>query len=419
MDYKSTIITSPTIRTALNINPDTAVVDGKGNLYWNTIDEKDTNGNLIRYSDAVDEIQERMAQEREIINNATIEKGNPTQMIARTASFIVGVEFENINSASNVYLMDSYGNVIVDGNGDPIPDPNIYEENKNVDFGIILRPIVDLSVDKTITYMSIQLANGQILASGDPRTDDLPYTRAVDDSIFVDMDADLIQGASLNMRYDIEIRNSSEVDYQYSELDTTAGKAGRRYYYFGDRLPELQKTEYINLVGDYLDEEVYYELSQINQGLTNGWKETTAIELQAKGSVSKEAKDKLIAGKYNVLTTTEFNEGLGASSTPSSSTSKTISFGVTKLLGTKSELVFTNDVEILELHGSARRITRKAIPGNLIPSQAKECDEDSVHLTIMPPTGANKNYVVYVTIAIGALVAIGVGAIFIRKRFVK
>lgn len=424
-DYKSTIIASSEIRRALNIQPATATIEGRGNYNWNTLQEKDTNGNIIRYSDAVDEIIERMKQEQEddILNYSTIQNAIETQthdMKARTASFIVGVEFENINSTADVYLRDTNGDVVVDENGNPMPDPNFYSDNKNIDFGIILRPIVELILDKNLTNMTIQLANGQMLVNGNPYEQDLPYTRAVEDNIYVDMDSDLIQGAALNMQYEIKLINNSEVDYKFTNLSSSdsVATAGRRYYYFGDNTGAVKIDKYVKLVGDYLDGELVYDINEMNEGLEEGWEIKTAEQLYNEGRISKETRDALIEGKHNIFVTTEFNKGLETSSNPNRATSKTVKVQVSKLLGAKDELVFTNDAEILEIYAIARTTGLDATPGNLMPQRAVEKDEDSVKLVIMPPTGSNEHvaYIAYTVTAIGSLLLILAGIIIIKKK---
>lgn len=424
-DYKSTIIASSEIRRALNIQPATATIEGRGNYNWNTLQEKDTNGNIIRYSDAVDEIIERMKQEQEddILNYSTIQNAIETQthdMKARTASFIVGVEFENINSTADVYLRDTNGDVVVDENGNPMPDPNFYSDNKNIDFGIILRPIVELILDKNLTNITIQLANGQMLVNGNPYEQDLPYTRAVEDNIYVDMDSDLIQGAALNMQYEIKLINNSEVDYKFTNLSSSdsVATAGRRYYYFGDSTGAVKIDKYVKLVGDYLDGELVYDINEMNEGLEEGWEIKTAEQLYNEGRISKETRDALIEGKHNIFVTTEFNKGLETSSNPNRATSKTVKVQVSKLLGAKDELVFTNDAEILEIYAIARTTGLDATPGNLMPQRAVEKDEDSVKLVIMPPTGSNEHvaYIAYTVTAIGSLLLILAGIIIIKKK---
>ncbi|MCI8655333.1 MAG: hypothetical protein HFJ48_05645 [Clostridia bacterium] len=414
-DYKSTIITSPEIMKALNIQPTSATIEGRGNYYWNTLEELDSSGNIIRYSDAVDEIVERMSKEDEddIINNTTAPEIG-SDMKARTASFIVGVEFENINGASNVYYLDTNGNYVIDENtGDPMPDPTYYTENKNIDFGIILRPVVDITLDKNITNLSIQLANGQMLVSGNPYTQNLPFTKAIEDDVYIDMDSDLIQGAALNIDYEVKLINASEVDYKYTTSDTV-GTAGRRYYWFGDKTGAQKIDKYVKRVSDYLDNEVVYDINEMNKELEDGWEITTAQKLYDEGLIEKAVRDALIEGKYTPFTTEEFDEKLAASSDPTVVMTKAVNFKVSKLLGAKDELVFSNDAEILELWASARRSVQISQPGNLIPQKAKEPDEDSVRLIIMPPTGGN-DITLYIITATCSLLLVAVGIILIKK----
>src|SRR5699024_4754566 len=99
-----------------------------------------------------------------------------------------------------------------------------------------------------------------------------------------------------------------------------------------------------------------------------------------------------------------------------------------KLLTTKDEMKYTNDVEILEYIGysqnkdktenSYNRV-KDTTPGNLIPERAKEDDEDSVRTTITPPTGVIISKTLYITTAGLGLIVLVVGVLFIKRRILN
>ena len=87
---------------------------------------------------------------------------------------------------------------------------------------------------------------------------------------------------------------------------------------------------------------------------------------------------------------------------------------------------YTNDVEILQYLGYSQNKDRTeentynrlkdTMPGNLIPGEAKEDDEDFVRTTITPPTGTIISKWLYVMTMAGGLISIIATIIFIKKR---
>lgn len=417
-DYKSTIITSDVIKNALNVGND-GYPQRNGDINWYVNDEyADINGTpytVKTYSNAVDDMKKRAEYENLALTNSTID--DKYNISADTANFEVSVEFENVTdlkTQTDEYSKDEKGNPIVDENGLPTMNPNLVSTIDKLDFGIVGRATIDYSIDKTISHITIILANGQVLLDGDPSKPgtQLPYVRTgLDDLVPIEMDAELIQGATLKITYDVNVRNSSQIDYDYRDehVGATLAANGRKYYILGDATGAVEGTT-VEIVGDYLDPELAIDTSELANRF--GGELSTAEYLKENGYIKEQVYNKLKEKEYTVITTENYKD-VGAN------TNTVLSYETTKLLSSKDDMSYSNDVEILQLSGRMKRsYISKTIgtPGNLIPEKAKERDEDTVHTIITPPTGVIISKIIYIsTLAIG-LAVIALSVIFIKKR---
>src|SRR5699024_624776 len=73
----------------------------------------------------------------------------------------------------------------------------------NIDLGIIERPRQYLDVDKKVANLQIVLPNGNDLVNGNPETDNLQGVRVLDDDVYIEIDNEIIQGATLRINYAI------------------------------------------------------------------------------------------------------------------------------------------------------------------------------------------------------------------------
>jgi hypothetical protein len=202
----------------------------------------------------------------------------PLSMTAFTKPFKTQVEFESTGQSQ----VNSGGEI-----------ENVTNVLDKLDFGIAERPREDLFVQKTINNFRIVLANGQELAAGNPKDSNanMNYTKAVGfnqvinsgeaarnalpKQLIVELDAELIQGARVEIEYAVKVTNNNDLDYDYGidtdytdivdgdivgrksdEYITKSPKAS--YYYYGDStgLNPIQTTlEFI----DYIDNELVYE----------------------------------------------------------------------------------------------------------------------------------------------------------------
>ena len=427
-EYKSTVITSPDIKTAMNITEnDGGIAHLNGDYSWFLRNPSE------RYSDAVDDVEYRANLEKEgKINYAILDQENPdkeyvyTSMEAYTPYFKLGVEgFNDQQNGLDLETQEKESNL--ETNEDGTLDYKYSIEN--IDLGIIERPIVDLKVDKTITGLKVSLGNGQVLINGDPSKENLPYVRTgLDDFVPIEMDTEILHNATIEEEYTITITNNSELDYSiypiYNEDEGNKPKIGklRQYYYYGTREGLEDKdavTTRIDILGDYLGTELTADDSTMTE-----WNAMTIEEVKDLFSTNNGKEQKIIDGKYTIYTT-------GTFANPNTDivtigNSKSIKYKVSKLLSTTADTMkYTNDVEILQYSGYSQNKDRTedtynrqkdTTPGDLIPGGAKEDDEDSVRTTITPPTGTVIARWLYVTTLAAGLILAGATIVFIKKR---
>ena len=415
-EYKSTIITGNYISKALNITNGKEELNGDYSWFLN---DKDENGR--RYSDAVDDVEYRAQLEKDATVDNKLVTGNReyvyTEMQAHTAYFKLGVEAnDNHNEINSATL-------ITDGNGKLDYTYSI----KNIDLGIIERPVVDLQVDKQITGLKVSLGNGQVLINGDPSRDKLPYVRTgLGDFVPIEMDTEILHGATLEEEYTITIKNNSELDYAIYPIlsgetfDSDIIARRRDYYYYGktNRLSDTEKqkavTTRISVLGDYLGNEL---TADENTMAGENWEAKTIEDIA--NLLSEDSKKAIKDGKYTIYTTGTFANP--DTNIVTIGSSKPIKYKVSKLLSTTADTMrYTNDVEILQYLGYSQNknttLDKNTTPGNLIPGKPQEDDEDFVRTTITPPTGTIISRWLYVTTAVAGLILVGATIIFIKKR---
>lgn len=414
-EYKSTIITGNYISKALNITNGKEELNGDYSWFLN---DKDENGR--RYSDAVDDVEYRAQLEKDATVDNKLVTGNReyvyTEMQAHTAYFKLGVEAnDNHNEINSATL-------ITDGNGKLDYTYSI----KNIDLGIIERPVVDLQVDKQITGLKVSLGNGQVLINGNPQTDKLPYVRGLGDFVPIEMDTEILHGATLEEEYTITIKNNSELDYAIYPIlsgetfDSDIIAKRRDYYYYGktNRLSDTEKqkavTTRISVLGDYLGNEL---TADENTMAGENWEAKTIEDIA--NLLSEDSKKAIKDGKYTIYTTGTFANP--DTNIVTIGSSKPIKYKVSKLLSTTADTMrYTNDVEILQYLGYSQNknttLDKNTTPGNLIPGKPQEDDEDFVRTTITPPTGTIISRWLYVTTAVAGLILVGATIIFIKKR---
>ena len=427
-NYKSTIITEKLVKQLLNKDYDKFSEDEKK---WHITHEKG-------YSVAVDNMQERLNVEDLQYSNFN----NPLNITAYTKPFKTQVEFETTGSSNS----DAEGNL-----------EGITNVLDKLDFGIVERPREDLYAEKTITYFKITLANGQVLTEGNPSQPgvDINYAkpigftqtinngeearRALEKTLLVEIDTELIQGAQLDVKYAVNVTNNNELDYDYGTYEdyksdfenslkreydkfiTQVSKA--RYYYYGEKngLNPMKTT--VQFV-DYMDNDIIYS--------DNGqWKTLKIEDIYAEGN-------KLINDNtYNILKDNMYKilqSAAGETVTLArGETSNPLEVLASKVLSNKDDNVYDNNVEILKIDGKTARTIQQSSegeqiektykPGNYIPGvtlqEESEPDDDRVKIIITPPTGITNYIITYVIAGLVGLIGIVIGVLFIKKKVLK
>ena len=407
-DYKSTIITEPILKQIFKTN--------NNNMYW-YIDIQDN------HSVAIDDIEVRKAIEPLRYNNFDAK----LNMKAKSNAFISKLEFTGGTegkSDEEGNVKDSAGNIIT----------NVLSK---LDFGIIERPREDLVIQKTITYIKLVLANGQILVEGNPSdpNSNMNYIKVMgfannittgraarsyfdEKQLLIELDTELIQGSKLEMEYKVAVTNNNEIDYDYD--------SNQNYYYYGEvptgEEPLPAKIEFV----DYLCRDLNYDETK-----NEDWKllDSTILNEYKDVKICPDAYDCVYKGTYKALQSSS-----GAETTiKRGDTSNPLKMYVTKLLANKDENVYDNGAEIIQIDGKTartiqyieeaqedRRIQKKSYkPGNYEPSllpEELEQDDDRVKVIITPPTGIVNYIITYVIAGLVGLVVIATGVIFIKKK---
>lgn len=401
-DYKSTIWTEQNQKEKSN-NPNT----------WYKVNTG------TRYSDALDNYNTRKK-----IDSYT---NTETKMDSITPTVEFGVE-----------LKDDIANESIKTEG----SNNLIFNIENVDFGIIERAKQDVKASKRVKSIKITLANGQVIESANmkeengkiqvEKTKGVNYIDPSDTSnpknglITAELDNELIQGATLQIEYEIKVQNNSELDYGTKD-----------YYWYGIKPTTNEEAYQVTVKGiyDYLDntmavnedEQSDWELQNINE-YNNNVKEATIIEnyLHKDSSKSKDilgydlfeeqyktamlnwGMDEIKKARQTRLankTILHYKKGAIRPGEVANTTLK-----ASKILSNTDEIELNNDVEITTVTQNTE-IGRKVTPSDMY--------DRGETVTVITPTGENRNYIYIIGSIISFLIIIGTGIVFIKKKILK
>lgn len=295
-------------------------------------------------------------------------------------------------------------------------------EFDNIDFGIIRRPVQNIKVTKKISKIEIVLANGQTIINGNPSEDFIEHLKYLPDEdeaggiVYIEIDNEIIQGAVLNVEYEIEVDLSkSEVDYN------------DRDYYNYNSLPDKYddpngpwKMATVSSLYDYVSDDLNYdeENQEIgeNGDLVYGWESVEITQQQVEdGNLSQEVYDQ-IKNYTKILDTDYF-----ATMHPGERI-RTAKLYLSRVLS-NNELDFTFDNDV-EVHTVPNRPPDNSIPGNHVPGETPqydpdEPDEDQIEIIITGPTGENQQYLPYIILIISGTIILVTGIIFIKKKVIN
>ena len=419
-NYKSTVV-DETVWNAKGTEKEWYKDSFKQNypgLEWNT----ETNTE-IRASDAVDDYNTRLnidseigdmtyAEKQKLENtydpSSTADKYTNTQMNSTTQSFDVYIELNDTE--------DVRDNITEQGTISA-------SEITSVDFGIIERSRQILQLDKEITSVKITLANSNVIVNAQLENGQLinnaqyvtvmPPSNANNGQVKVEIDQELIQGATLDIEYALKVTNISELDYQTPE-----------FYMYGIGHGEIESsliTLQPSLIIDYIDNNMSTE-SEDHENWTVVAQADRADYLYDENSnpdglLSKDLESTLNS-TIKIITTDQLKDDVLKPIGNDSETSTTALLSAHKLLSNNDETFLENNAEIIVVKKNNGGPVITTIPGNYEPGNtytSEEDDSEAPGVTIVPPTGQTTNTVSYIIIAISSLAIIVAGIILIKK----
>lgn len=352
-----------------------------------------------RYTDAIDNYNTRKKIDAEIAKVTNKTATTIKTMDSTTPTMGISVEYTTTTTAE---VADD----IKEERGDKFNCPDFKIEN--IDFGIVERARQDLALRKRVNTFKVTLANGQVIA--DMTIDEKgnitgernhvtymgPSSSTGNGFVKLELDNELIQGATVEVEYEIKVTNNSELDYVSEDFYKYGIKSGNEV--------TITPTSII----DYLDKNWGFEAEKNKE-----WTVKSLDEI--KNIVAKEVyenEDSTIADKTILYTESLKGQKLKPAE------SATVNLNVSKVLSNSDEISLDNESEITELtkDGGSRLIST---PGNYIPGQeeTKESDESIAETVIVTPsTGANLGFIVPVMIGVIALVILGAGVVIIKKK---
>ena len=371
-DYKSTIITSDTIRKAFE--------DNENNLTW----YKETG---TRYSDARDDYEQRQRIDNELktVDGATVV--NIKELNAYSPKLELGVEYETIYTAS---AGDTYEYKVSD-----------------IDFGIAERPRQAVTLNKDITNIKVELYNGQSFG-GDI---DINNKKAPDgmfitpEGIYITIDNEFIPGTHLAISYALSLTNISELDYLSED-----------YYYYGEVKGDAVTFSRATLL-DYIDNQLLLKEGQ-SQWSVIGSAEKFVNDKGFNWNLTQEQEKQLLE-KFSTIAKTD---PVSTSNQLTPGQTITTPIVLEKIIDAKdTELSYGNNCEVtkIEKNGGRNFDYKLGNYANILIGDTsispEEADEDKApKVTIIPPTGENNN-VTYTIIAIASLAILGAGIFGIRR----
>lgn len=417
-DYKSTILTGPA-------NP-----ANNAGEYWfiKNIDGKTNNV----ATDTDDIIKIRTNNDKEM-NHKYIADNEKTVLTARTPEIKLNFEYvANKETAIN----------------------DVTKLNTNLTgmcFGIIERPKTDMTLNKEISNVKLTLQNGSTMINGNPA---LVSVSAFLSNLTsgdgknevknakIETDLEKIYGSELEVTYKLTVTNKSEVDY-----------ATEKYYKYGKEDENNLVKTIPSKVIDYISEDSWYasfngeeDIKQLEElfndkrvneifeektpktAIAGSGKAITGKVIDKDG---KELKDNIKATYFDTETAKcgeKLNKLLIVSNTELTPESKDeekskeiYTVVVKKQINNLSENInLESFAEIIGLKNKTGVTQSISTPGNYKPSYSEtntdERDQDRANVSIVPSTGKDKSYTIY--IIAGTILIVIAGGIILIKKFV-
>lgn len=284
-----------------------------------------------------------------------------------------------------------------------------------MNFGIMERPRIDISLDKEIKNIKLTLSNGTVMINGDPSKQNIsPYLAAMNKAYSkIEIASDYLYGSDLTITYKMTATNNSEIDY-----------ATDRYYKYGEKEDDKIVTTTVTKIADYLsynecdyknpdqaniDEIVDEGQNNCDKGIYFAPNVDKANEKYKKKYILTSSDKKLIPTKAD-------------SRDRKKSTAEYIAT-VSRLIGNSDDDAGVNNFsEIIGITNATfspqyYSTSGSYVAGDLVKTAeggTSEDDNTGATIVVTPPTGENRSYTMYIVAGISLIVIAG-GVILIKK----
>ena len=412
----------------------------------------------------------------------------------------------NMNVEKNTTGTETVGGItvntqkgIIDTTIGAVGATNITYLVENIDFGLERRSPTNVVIDKQIEEIKLITSTGQVILdaiydityNGDVATVVLNTTNSVGTENlqalnnttvlqgfrYINVDEDILQGATIEIRYRFTALNSGEVDRCAEILktitdfdsviaseaqDTNFGNYLGKVYYSGKYAMDasgkcddaIVETTVHKLV-DYVDNDVVFS-SMVNTGKDGSWTNTTSQELKDRAlidsSIIDSVENKILdedarayesENKNNLIMSVDNNDASQEQLTNPGFIKKLIPFNaksngatgeyassmtltVSRYYSSQSESEnIDNLVEIIEMYNDVGRRDEDTIQGNAKPSlgafeAASENDSSATEvITLTPPTGLSSKVIFMIqvlSVVLSGIAIMTVGIIAIKKK---
>ncbi len=319
---------------------------------------------------------------------------NNTWMYADTAKMRVEVEY---NTTSKNGL-----------------DSNASYNIRDIDLGLVERPKANIQLTKEIQGIRITLANGTPII--DTEAGARKNVNWVDNrgtqkgAIHIYMDQEVMQGANIQIKYKVTVTNKSEVDY----IGASANSVGTAYYTGKATSADKQVTTAIDIVSDYVDNNIVYREAD-NTG--KGWLNIDKTDLENIAKMEQtgylDPSVKLESKNIHEILVNDSLRNDQLLPGDSRTLELLLTKGLTTTKDSKDDPTFDNIAEVLQYTNLVGR--RSDIPGNQDPTKVPlEGDSDwTEKVSITPPTGENRAHYFVIT---GIVLTVLAGGVFIIKK---
>lgn len=286
---------------------------------------------------------------------------------------------------------------------------------KGVDFGIVERPKQELWIDEDIAKIKLTLANGTVIFDDVIKEgENLQWINNGDENDITDknelvnviMDEELINGAQIEITYNIRLQNRSQ-------NNTGITHAKNILNYVSNNLNfDIEAGENKN----------YWEVVSKDE-VQNDSKSTL---VNNNGAVDLNTQSVILKAKKGSPLLSQLREGEMTGVVP---------LTLKKVLSAENssdDLRYTNLTEIVEIVNEFGRYDKDATPGNqrtdLNPTEhdaagaTRYTDPEhkpDTEVVVTPPTGSNYNYYTYIIIGIELAAILLVGVIIVKKLLAK